>query len=934
MFSNKERQSSVPEFNNDPENGPSRLSLLRESQSVPQSFSQTYRKVVDTVEANRTPSPRTVKDRSRDLDIIPPTPPLPLLPDKAYVPYESPDQFPNTRAAFEQKGTYHDQVAHTATNPHRPIPYASHAPRPGSKELDEYAWSPRQSEDGVDIIIDSPVAHSTRPVSSTDLSWLAKSENGQEDNEAPPSFSPAASANFRLIDPTSPVINLTLPGANFDLQNRRLSGLSGIISNGTSQRAMSDAELRNSLSSIGDIIKSNLRRDESSSSQMGPMAAFGDEEAKYLHPTSSTDDPGPGALQSSSSENASKRRSPTPPLLFGRDAMNNTESSLPSRSNSRLGDVLRAHGIKKDGRLGRAYPMGSGEQDWETVSDVKDFGFRVSNEDATDAHTGSSLADNSDSGDISLPKQSTSDSQSSGLPPPSRPRLNQSYIIIKDHETGQSYSIPQSEHELRDQMSSASKEIQSRAYHHPTPLFEDHTHPFISSPPVIVPPHLSATSQVDEVISDQTVHHPSRLSLERSDDEQKLKQQRKSLYELTTPASKGSKDEMNETQGEFGSKERSHYSSTWVSTQSEDDSMASALPPLPGRQGSFAKVTILGARDNITGSPDGTGAREVGSSLADASSPGAQFSSSPAPFISTPNSRHRTQSRMNSPQTLASGISSTPDTTGSRAGAVKIGNIRMPKNKEQWLQAIPPRKQQDHGDMPPARRRRSSSESESSRIPSSCESSVLHVHERSNTSAGLLRATASSSQYEVSILGSDHPYLRERHVQQATLDTRSSTSSVSRPLRTHSGIVFTSVPAPTSDHPVYGPDHSWNSSKHTAYSDVTAFDRGRDRNQVLAIRPMARLESPHLYRVPHAVTTELLERRKLISTIYLVLCCCLPFIALAYGYGLFDWIINAHMHGEIEGWNEGHVTFARIWAPVVTVGYIVALGIAWGILWP
>lgn len=933
MFSNKERQSSVPEFNDDLEKGPTRLSLLRESQSVPQSFPQTHHKVMDTVEANRTPSSQMLKDKSRDPDMIHNTPPLPLLPDKAYVPYEKPDQYPNTRAAFEQKGTYNDQVTRRTMNPHRPTPHAFLAPRPVPKELDEYAWSPRQSEDCGDVFIDLPEAHNTRPVSSTGLSWLAKSENGQEDDGAPPSSSPAAAANVGSNNPTSPVINLTIPGATFDLQTRRLSGLSGIISNGTSQRAMSDAELRSSLSSIGDIIKSNLRRDESSSSQMGPMATFGDDEAKYLHPTSSVDDPGPGTLQSSSSEDASKRRSPTPPLLFGRDAINNTESSQPSRSNSRLGEVLRAHRIKKDGRLGRAYPMSSGEQDWETVSDAKEFGFHLASEEGTDAHTGSSLADNSDSGDISLPKQSTSDSHSGGLQPPSRPRLNQSYIIIRDHETGQSYSIPQSEYQLRDQSPTASKEIQSRAYHHPTPLFEDHTHPFISSPPVIVPPQLSANSHGDEVIPDQIVPNSSHLSSEMSDDEQKLKQQRTSVYELTMPASKGSTGGINEAQRELDSKERSYHSSTWVSTQSEDDSIASALPPLPGRQGSFAKVTILGAKDNITGSPDGTGAREVGSSLADASSPGAQFSSSPAPFISTPYSQHQTQSKANSPQTLASRISSPPQSPGSTAGPVKIGNIRMPKNKEQWLQLIPPRKQQDHSEMPPARRRRSSSEGESIEMPSSRESSVLHVHGRSSTSAGLLRATASSSQYEDSIHSSDRPYLRERHFQQATLDIRSSTSSEDRPLRTHNGLVFTNVPAPTFDHPLYGCDQLWDSSKHATYSDVTAIGRGRDRSQGLAIRPMARADSPHLYRVPHPITTELLKRRKVISTIYLIPCCCIPFIALAYGYGLFDWIINAHMHGDIEGWNEGHVTFARIWAPVITFGYILALSIAWGVLW-
>ena len=930
IFSTKERRSSVPEYNEDVENGPTRLSLLRESQSVPQSFPQTHQKAMNTVERNRTPSPQSLKDKSRDPYIMPPTPPLPLLPDKTYVPYGTPDQYPNTRATFEQKGTYNAQVTHTAMNANRTIPNTSLAPRPAPKELDEYAWSPRQSEDGGDVIIDLPQAHSTRPVSSTDLSWLTKSENGQED-EAPLSSSTAASANVRMTEPTLPVINLTIPGAIFNLQPQRLSRLSGIISDGTSQRAMSDAELRSSLSSIGDIIRSNLRRDESSSSQMGPMATFGDDEANYLHQTPSIDDPGPGTLQSSSSENTGKRRSPTPPLLFGRDAVNNTENSQPSRSNSRLGEVLRAHGIKKDGRLGRAYPMSSGEHDWETVSDVREFAFHVASEDATDTQTGSSLADNSDSGDISLPKQEISDAHSGEFQPSSRPRLNQSYMIIKDHETGQSYSIPQLENGPRDHMPSAPTDNQSRAYHHPTPLLEDHTHPFLSWPPVIIPLQHSANSQMDESSRDQTVPDLSYVSSEFSHDEQKLEGQRKSIYELTTPASKASKGEMNETQRGFDSKERSHHSSTLVSTLSEDDSMASALPQLPGRQSSFAKVTILGAKDNITGSPDGTGVREVGSSLADASSPGAPLSSSPAPFMATPYSQHQTQSNANSPQTLASGRSSTPKSTGSAAVPLKNGDIRMPKNKEQWLQAIPPRKQQDLDELPPARRRRSSSESESSGMPSSRISSVMHAPERSNTSAGLFRLTASSSQYEDSIQGSDHPYLRERQAHQATPDTPSSIFSESRPFRTRSGLVVTDVPAPAFDHPAYGCDRLWDSSKHPAYSDVTPFGRGRNRNQDVVIRPVARVDSPHLYRVPHPITAELLERHRLISTVYLVLCCCMPVMALAYGYGLLDWIINAHMHGEIEGWKPGHVIFARVWAPFVTIGYIVTIGVVWGV---
>ena len=48
----------------------------------------------------------------------------------------------------------------------------------------------------------------------TDLSWLAKSENGNEDDEAPLTSSTAASANFRMTEPTLPVINLVeLPSA-------------------------------------------------------------------------------------------------------------------------------------------------------------------------------------------------------------------------------------------------------------------------------------------------------------------------------------------------------------------------------------------------------------------------------------------------------------------------------------------------------------------------------------------------------------------------------------------------------------------------------------------------------------------------------------------------------------------------------------------------
>lgn len=57
---------------------------------------------------------------------------------------------------------------------------------------------------------------------------------------------------------------------------------------------------------------------------------------------------------------------------------------------------------------------------------------------------------------------------------------------------------------------------------------------------------------------------------------------------------------------------------------------------------SFAKLTYLGPKGNLTGTPRGTGMREVGSSLADSSTPGMNFSSTPCkPFVSSPLAQYR-----------------------------------------------------------------------------------------------------------------------------------------------------------------------------------------------------------------------------------------------------------------------------------------------------
>ncbi|ORY15740.1 hypothetical protein BCR34DRAFT_163568 [Clohesyomyces aquaticus] len=68
------------------------------------------------------------------------------------------------------------------------------------------------------------------------------------------------------------------------------------------------------------------------------------------------------------------------------------------------------------------------------------------------------------------------------------------------------------------------------------------------------------------------------------------------------------------------------------------------LPALPTnpieagmeRENTFEKMTFLGPKGNLTGTPQGTGMREVGSSVADSSSPGAALISSPENPMNSP----------------------------------------------------------------------------------------------------------------------------------------------------------------------------------------------------------------------------------------------------------------------------------------------------------
>ena len=577
-------------------------------------------------------------------------------------------------------------------NSQRMIPTASFVPNPDSTQLGEYAWSPAPSANGDEE--DDNEIRLYRSISSTDLSWLVGSEEDtKEMQEVASSARSISPSDYAVTDPTPPVISTSIPAGNLNIDTLSDFGVSSsrgnqddqyssrfsvVMADGTSTRPMSVAELEQSLNSIEAIIKSGMTTNQSESSgQSGVMAAFGDHESAYLRDTSeSTNNPGlypdagPGSSQTPSSrstdrimgiqsgrqgrigfyldmsspgDDASSQRvrSPTPPLLYGRRAKAITEQSLQledisrpvlARDNSRLGKAMQANGVRKDGRLAKAYPVGSGDQDWETISDMKELGSQLTGNFMAEAPTGSSLADNSDSGSLSLPKQQRPSRQ---LPfsnrvfqHPAPLRHNQQFLLVKDNRTGQTYSLPQSEFGSGGRVPSAnansdlSLRVQARQYQHTTPFTKAHGHPFISSPPRV----FAASDSPNNVAStksftDSTLVKPKSLSSEMSDEVQKTRDPHvhESIYEITNPVSDGLDSEVGESQRQLGPKERSQHSSAWVSTTSEHES---ALSGLPNQGGSFAKVSTLGYNGNVTGTPEGTGAREVGSSLADGSSSG------------------------------------------------------------------------------------------------------------------------------------------------------------------------------------------------------------------------------------------------------------------------------------------------------------------------
>ena len=283
-----------------------------------------------------------------------------------------------------------------------------------------------------------------------------------------------------------------------------------------------------------------------------------------------------------------RMRSGTPPLLFGAHALGQADQATP----------LRSRGANSD-------------HDWETVEGAQVHG------------TVSSRADVS---------SSSSGMKNRGLPPggqvlrqPPHPRYAQSWNMLRDEHTGHTVMLPDNPGGVGRMLDAgiATPPLMTRRlgsdYHHPSPLSQGQAERFNFSPLLSEPQLDSAgTEAVQLPPRRRPPMHPDILprdavaALANSQDQLSFSGDDSSVLEMALKSKQISKYDEDQSH-------RKEQSSAWVSTDEDNDH--DAFVDQRDRQISLTKMVGTKQKGNVTGTPQGTGAREVGSSLANASSP-------------------------------------------------------------------------------------------------------------------------------------------------------------------------------------------------------------------------------------------------------------------------------------------------------------------------
>jgi len=205
----------------------------------------------------------------------------------------------------------------------------------------------------------------------------------------------------------------------------------------------------------------------------------------------------------------------------------------------------------------------------------------------------------------------------------------------------------------------------SNPYRYPSPLAEDHVHPFSSSPPMSLKAtparHVKAGSEEEGGVAQSgnpDDYSPSSDASGRSrvangpEGRQGFSMSTTTFDVVPQPTYSGmlSSEPNDEILYEtyepmpFQHPMEATPQSAYLPDSSDRafQQLDASNSPARERDNSFAKLTYLGPKGNLTGTLEGNGMREVGSSLANTSSPGANLSSTPSRrFVSSPLAQHQ-----------------------------------------------------------------------------------------------------------------------------------------------------------------------------------------------------------------------------------------------------------------------------------------------------
>ncbi|MCJ1483790.1 hypothetical protein MMC06_003958 [Schaereria dolodes] len=683
-------------------------------------------------------------------------------------------------------------------------------------------------------------------------------------------------------------------------------------------------------------------------------------------------------------------RKGTPPLLFGKNNI---------MSNADPGELLTKSML--DGatiREPRVKPTSEKEKHaWMTEDDKNEplnFNHFGGYGRMGRMGTGSSLADNSDSPSLSPPKFVEQLSHRTPvIKHPAHPRYAHTYNLLKDRISGEVVLVPEYPFASRSgfpHQNARTGEVVSRIlnnpYQHPTPLNKEHAHPFASSPPQMSSERRKPRAyNVPSLAENTNMQKELNRSARPSGFYTNLDRELHDTYEVDERRGEVVKDGQRDVS--YASL-NANASSAWLSTVDEAPLDEGSHLPIHGN--SFAKLTVLGPKANVTGTPEGGGTRKVGSSLADASSPDIKLSSSPTQLPSSPPGLLSSAEKASASQSAnlttplrafyRRTIDGSAESTKTHVPGGIYEQIRNHKlnrdsifssDSEDEFDHITPIKSNisptdvdahrqhliDHDLLPrdptppPAPRRHSApfESIELKEIPKGSSNVVGYSLLAGNVSPGGASSRMRGIGARPRVRGAvrlDIDEMQQRVTEGGVIEDVSNISSTNPDNgKNKKSKDRTSKQIQTNVSQVGRGQGSAQSLQewveNRAPTDLGYYGRvyqpttrpssvqyGVLPTRVSANSPVSHVRSPHLYRIPRPATAAVLTRQKELSRLILALSCLLPPLLLAYGHGYLDQLMNELTHGECTGLRDAEKKLALAMGYTLLGGCIVGLVVA------